>query len=197
MPDPPVAAGSGVPAAPSQVAGVSAVGDHTAEPSRGGFPQENTSILSENHDVWSFKAAGSASEGEKARPVGGGAVGGGGGAVSWHVLPRPNPFSHLPAARTSCPVERERIMLIWLRRSPKLRNLTVDLWLDARDPIIGMHAVLLGSRVTQKWTVRAHRAARNCGRSTGVEKYEDQGEFVAERIVAERIFRHRRFNWRE
>ena len=31
----------------------------------------------------------------------------------------------------------------------------------------------------------------------GVQKYEDQGEFVAERIVAERIFRHRRFNWRE
>ena len=31
----------------------------------------------------------------------------------------------------------------------------------------------------------------------GVQKYEDQGEFVAERIVAERIFWHRRFNWRE
>ena len=113
---------------------------HTAEPSGGAFPQEYTSVLPEKHDVCPCKAARSASEGQEARPVGGGAVG---GSVTWHVLPRPNPFSHLPAARASCPVERERIMLIWLRRSPKLRNVTVDLWLDARDPIIRMHAVLL------------------------------------------------------
>ena len=117
--------------------------NHTAEPSGGAFPQEYTSVLPEKHDVCPCKAARSASEGQEARPVGGGAVGGGGGSVSWHVLPRPNPFSHLPAARASCPVERERIMLIWLRQSPKLPNLYVDLWLGARDPIIRMHPVLL------------------------------------------------------
>ena len=119
---------------------------HTAEPSGGGFPQENTSVLPEKHDVCPCKAARSASEGQEARPVGGGAVGGGGRSVTWHVLPRPNPISILallPAARASCPLERKRIMLIWLRQSPKLPNLYVDLWLGARDPIIRMHPVLL------------------------------------------------------
>ena len=116
---------------------------HTAEPSGGAFPREHTSVLPEKHDVCPGKAARSASEGQEARPVGGGAVGGGGGSVSWHVLPRPNPFSHLPAARASCPLERKRIMLIWLRQSPKLPNLTVDLWGGERNPIIRMHPVLL------------------------------------------------------
>ena len=103
-------------------------GDRPSQPKRLGAPIEAQSVVL-----------------DRRRRLARVAVGGGGGAVSWHVLPRPNPFSHLPAARTSCPVERERIMLIWLRRSPKLRNLTVDLWLDARDPIIRMHAVLLRS----------------------------------------------------
>ena len=40
-------------------------------------------------------------------------------------------------------VERKRIMLIWLRQSPKLPNLTVDLWGGERNPIIRMHPVLL------------------------------------------------------